>query len=508
MKDWIPSFSKDERTDRSLDHSIKDGITYSLMTGAGESYFSAFAVFLKATAPQVALLASLPPLLASFCQLAAVAIGQKTGARKNIVVFGALVQASALLCIAVLPLVMSSFSFTHLLTLVIAYFSGAHLGAPLWGSLMGAIVPEQVRGRFFGTRTRLSSVASFSALILAGLILQFFDQLSFTAAGFSSIFVLGVLARLVSAWHLFQLHDPPHHHAIEGDVSNLFNRAFFRGQRKFLRFSLFFATMQGAVAISGPLIVIYLLRDLHFTYLELTINTAASVLVQFLVLSRWGRLSDLFGNRIILRVTGFGITVVPVAWVLSTDFYYLLLVQALSGLLWSGFALSAANFVYDLTDQQKRAGLMAVHAVLAAVAIFVGATLGGLLAVVMPRELVLGDFRVEWLTAIYGVLLISAALRFMVAFTFLPKLDEVRPVRRMSYHGLLFRVTRFSPVSGVIFEVVNRINRPESEELPAEADSRSGNNADGHDDNTEIDAGNKLDNNSGNAGDRKPDNTP
>jgi MFS family permease len=461
----VPTFSKDPQTEKSLRHSIKDGVAYSMMTGSGEGYFSAFAVFLKASAPQVALLASLPPLLASFFQLFAVYLGQHFKARKSIVVVGALLQAVALFSIALLPVFYREVPFAFLLLLVVIYYSGAHLGAPLWGSLMGAIVPTNVRGNFFGTRTRFSSIASFSALIVAGIILQIFDFNELTRWGFTVIFLLGVVARVVSAFHLQQIHDPPHQAPIAGDVTSLFQRGFLSGQSRFLRFSLFFALMQGSVAISGPLIAIYLLRDLEFSYLELTINTAASVLMQFLVLQRWGRLSDLFGNRIILRTTGFGIALIPLTWMLSTDFYYLLAVQALSGLLWSGFSLSAANFVYDLTEQDKRAGLMALHAVVAAIGVFVGATVGGVLAVLLPNEIAMFGLEFSWLTAIYGVLVISALARLIVALTFLPRMAEVRDVRRMSYSGLLFRVTRFSPVSGVIFEVVNRRpRRPAAEQ--------------------------------------------
>jgi MFS family permease len=97
------------------------------------------------------------------------------------------------------------------------------------------------------------------------------------------------------------------------------------------------------------------------------------VLVQFLVLSRWGRLYDLFGNRIILQLTGFTI---PILWIVSANFYYLLAVQALSGLVWSGFSLSASNSVYDLTSCNKRAGLIEMYGVLAAVYVFGGASLG------------------------------------------------------------------------------------------------------------------------------------
>lgn len=426
------------------------------MTGACDSYFGAYAVFLKATTPQIALLASIPPLLASFSQLFGVWLGQRTGVRKGIIVIGALLQVTALVMVATLPDLVPDLAFLLLLISVIFYFSGPNLGAPLWGSLMGAIVPSAQRGRFFAYRTRLASVASFSVLLVAGGVLQLFDSLSLTYGGFLAIFLIGGVARLVSAWHLNQIHDPPHARAVEGDVVNLFTVRFFRGQRRLLRFSLFFALMQFAVAFSGPFVVVYLLRVLHFSYIELTFNTAASVLVQFLVLSRWGRLADLFGNRIILRLTGYTIPFIPFVWVLSTDYWYLLLVQALSGLVWSGFSLSASNFVFDVTPQEKRAGLMAAHSVLANVAVFCGASLSGYLALHLPTSITIGSFHYAWLTVFYDAFLISAVLRGAVALLFLPRLEEVRSVRRMNYTGLIFRVTRFSPISGVIFDIVSR----------------------------------------------------
>ena len=454
-----PAFSKDDRVEKSLRHSIKDGVAYSLLTGSSESYFAAFAIFLKATAPQVALLASLPPLIAAFFQVFAVFLGQHTGVRKQIVVFGAVVQLLALGVIAAVPALFGSSSFSYLLGFVVLYFVGPNLGSPLWGSLMGALVPEASRGRFFATRTRLSSVASFSALLAAGLILQAFDYLEMTYYGFIAIFSIGVIARLVSTWHLSKLYDPPHDYAIDGDVVSLFQRSFFTGERFFLRFTTFNAFMQGAVAISGPMLAVYLLRVLDYSYIQLTINTAASVLVQFLVLSRWGRLSDLFGNRIILQLTGFTIPLLPVLWILSSNFYYLLAVQALSGLVWSGFSLSASNTVYDLTSRSKRAGLMATHGVLGAIFVFVGASLGGWLAVSLPAEITVFSWSQSWATPIYGVFVFSAIARLSVALVFLPRLKEVRDVRSMTHQGLFFRATRFSPITGLMFEVVARRTR-------------------------------------------------
>ena len=40
-------FSKDPVVDKALRHSVRDGMAYSVQVGAGETYFSAFALFLR-----------------------------------------------------------------------------------------------------------------------------------------------------------------------------------------------------------------------------------------------------------------------------------------------------------------------------------------------------------------------------------------------------------------------------------------------------------------------------
>ena len=62
-------FAKDPAADKALRHSVRDGVAYSVMAGAGESYLSAFALFFKANTAQIGLLVSLPSLIASLSQL-------------------------------------------------------------------------------------------------------------------------------------------------------------------------------------------------------------------------------------------------------------------------------------------------------------------------------------------------------------------------------------------------------------------------------------------------------
>lgn len=458
MKKQRRQYSDDPQTEKSLRHSIKDGVYYSAMTGGAESYFSAFAIFLQSSTTVIGLLASLPPLLASSMQALSAWLGRRLGRRKGIIVAGALIQACCLLPLAALPVLFPDHAGIALIVIVFLYLCGPNLGTPQWNSLVGDLLPVSRRGRFFAERTRLSSVASVSALAIAGLVLEFADQLGNAYWGFVAVFLLAAMARGASTYHLNAMHEPTSKVAVlevPGDLS-LWRRI---RQTPLAKFSLFFACMQFAVAISGPYFTLYMLRDLALSYFEFMTITVASVLVQFLTLNRWGRLSDLFGNRLLLITTGSIITIIPSLWLVSTNYAWLLVVQAISGLAWAGFTLSSTAFVFDLTPAENRATLFAAHNILAAFAVFLGAGTGALLAGIVPAQFVLLEHEIEVLTPLYGLFLASCLIRLCVAVVFFPILREVRRVRPMSMGGLIFRVTRMHPVSGLIYDLVGR-SRP------------------------------------------------
>jgi len=456
------AFSRDPQVDRSLRHSLKDAAAFAVMTGSGETYFSAFALFMKATTPQIGLLASLPPLLASFVQLLSAWIGRLTRRRRSIILTGAGIQAASLIPLAVLPILFPTAAVPILIICVVIYHGGANLVTPQWSSLMGDLVPERRRGRFFALRTRLTSATTFASLLTAGVLLHALSQHGLTAGGYVTLFLVAALARVVSWYHLSRMFDPPGHvAAIELPVGR---RSWSRLRHSpFVRFSAFFALMQFAVAIASPFFTVYMLRDLHFTYLQFVANTATTVLFQFLTLARWGRISDVFGNRLILATCACVIPFLPILWTLSTNFWYLIVLQALSGLSWAGFSLSAGNFLYDLVAREKRATYMAVHNVIASTGIFGGAILGGYLGTIIPGEISLLGRTLVLVSPLYGVFVVSTVVRLLVVVSLVPRLKEVRAVRPLSVRQLIFRVTRLNALSGLFFDIIgSRPGRPDS----------------------------------------------
>ena len=437
------------------------------MFGAGESYLSAFAIFLKASTPQVGLLVSLPGLLASFVQLFSAWLGKQTGQRKTIILFGASLQAATWLPIALLPMFFPEFAVQLLILAVIAYQAGAHLAAPQWGSLMGDIVPERRRGRFFALRTKVVSLVTLLSLAVGGAVLHQFDGGGYTYVGFLVIFGVAMAARWVSVYHLAKMHDPPGHTvAMEVPLGESWLQRLRQSQ--FVRFSMFFALMQFSVAIASPFFSVYVLRDLEYSYARFMIYSSTSVLVQFLTLNQWGRISDVFGNRRVLSVTGVLLPVMPLLWLVSTDFWYLLFIQAVSGLAWAGFTLSASNFLYDLTVRERRTTYLAIHNVLAAVGIFCGALLGGYLGLALPERLELFGLTWAWVSPLLGVFALSAIARTLVLLLLLPRIREVRRVRPISFTNVIFRVTRVNALAGLMFDIVGTKPKPARDPVPEE----------------------------------------
>jgi MFS family permease len=446
-------FSKDPVVDKALRHSVRDGMAYSVQVGAGETYFSAFALFLRATAPQIALISTLPLLLASSAQLFSAWIGGYVG-RRRLVLLGCALQTLLWVPILLLPALFSGYAIPALLVLLVLYHSANNLAAPQWTSIMRDLVSERRRGRYFAHRTRLMTITTFVSLVLCGLILHELDTGGRTYFGFVLIFLIAFVARTISVYHLTFLYEkPPTTTAPDMHIEHWWRSLLSTGA---IGFSVYVALMNAAVGISSPFFTVYMLRDLQLNYLQFTVLTGTSVLCQFLMLTTWGRIADVYGNRLILIVTSISLPVVPSLWLLSDDFWALLLFQALSGLSWSGFTLSVGNLLYELVPQTRRAAYVAFHNVGTAAGVFAGAMLGALLEVMLPaRGVLLGESTIS--SNLLYLFIISGIARAILAALLARRVRELRkPRRTISAPALVLRVTGLNAMVGFIYDFIGR----------------------------------------------------
>ena len=452
-------FARDPQGNHSLHHSINDGMFYSMMVGAGEIYFTAFALFLKVTAAQVGLLSTLPPLLGSFAQLISVWINRRIKVCKPIILAGVTTQACLWIPFLILVLIRPEQPLLPLLVLLTLYYGAAHLAVPTWTRLMGDIVPERRRGRYFAYRNRLTSIVTLISLVLAGMVLHLFDTAGSTWAGFAVIFGIAFFTRLVSANYIRKMHEPVVHISELENPGTVLNTIL---RSKALWFTLYFVLMQMAIFVAAPFFTVYMLRDLHYTYVEFMINTGTTVLMQFTTLKMWGRAGDIFGHRSVLIITGLTIPFLPLLWVIHDNFWFLIVAQIISGLAWGGFNLSCGNLLFDLVPPAQRVTYVAVHNVLVAAAVFLGGLIGITLMQYMPANPTwFGDQSIA--TPLLALFLISTLLRLLVAGFFMQRLRQQGKVYRPRLRReFIFRMTRFNDFMGLMVDFVTE-TRPNKE---------------------------------------------
>lgn len=462
---------------KNLQFAVRDGLFFSVMSGVGESCLGAFAIFLKASNPQIALLASLPQLIGALFQFISVRLLNYLKSRKRIILYGVTGQALAWLFIVSTPLFSERRAVSWLIASVIVYSILGSFANPAWNSLMGDLVHSNRRGRYFGRRNGVMSIAAFASLCFAGILLHQAEKLGRVGFGFGILFLIAFIARLLSAYCLSHMSEPKYTPRAEDHFSVW---QFLRNGRKtnFGRFVLFTALIHFSVQVSGPFISPYLLRDLNFSYLQFMCSSAATVLAQFLTLHTWGRFGDQFGNKKVLTMTGVLLPILPLFWLSTTNFYLILAIQIFGGITWAGFSLSMGNFVFDAVTPAKRAQCIAIYNSANAVGIFLGASLGGNLSRWLPNRIEIGFFRLSLVSNLQLLFFFSAILRLIVSMKFLPMIREVRDVKPFGAKDLFVAIAQMRPISGLKFNrftlgrerassVLKEIRRPRpKKELP------------------------------------------
>ena len=437
---------------RTLRLSQQEAVASATMTATGDNFFNAFAIHLQASAMQMGALTAVPQLFGAWMQLLSIWIGARLP-RKQLVAAVAAFQAVVVAAIGWIATQNLNHPTVWLIVLAAVYSAALNLIQPHWRAWMGSIVPPRRRGAFFSLRTRLTMVSSLLIFIAGGGMLTLCAQQGNPGLGFALLFAFAALGRACSSTLLWKMHDPePHsedqsHRVLRESLRQLVSALREPG---FRHYTFFLSGMMGVVAISAPFFAVHMLNGLGFTYLEYSINAAASIVTQFLMLGFWGRFSDRHGNRVVILLTGSILPALPLLWLVSPNFYYLLLVQIVSGAAWSGFTLSTSNFLYDLRPHRTGfAAYAAVQASITAGVVFVGGLTGGLLAAYAPRLVTLMP---DWLapsSPLFLVFATSAAFRVLVIAWFIPRAQEPQVRRRPGSLKLIYRISKFSPLSGI-----------------------------------------------------------
>ncbi|MBF0254081.1 MAG: MFS transporter [Candidatus Omnitrophica bacterium] len=425
-------------TRRNLDISWREGIPANVMLAVMDYYLIPFALFLGASPFEVGLLVAVPHLLGSLSQMVASRVVRMAGSRLKFLVIGATIQGLCLVPMGMLAFRAFEGRLGVLILFAVVFRVSANLTGTAWGSLMSEYLPEEKRGRFIGWRSRIVGAAGVAGMVTAGLLLYAAKQVSL-AWGFAILFGFIAACRIWSASFFRRMDDLPMEFRPEHQFTFVEFIRRFR-QSNFVKFTLFVASITFATQMAAPHFVGHMLNNLQFSYLQFMTAEIMVVVAGLISFPLWGNLADRVGNARVLKTASLLIPAIPVLWLLSGNFYYLVAVEFVSGFIWAGFNLASANFVYDAVMPAKRVRCLGYYNFMIGIAVFLGAVSGGFLAEHLPAI---------WGHRILTLFALSAGLRLASNLFLSGKFREVRVrTQAVSSTDLFFRVLGIRPVAG------------------------------------------------------------
>ncbi len=418
----------------SLKYSFLDGVFASGMNGFTQDYFTPILLHLGGSARAVGILSSLPNIVASLVQLRSSSMVNIFKSRKLMITRFVFVQALMLAAIAAMILFQST-TIILFIIFVILYSSSGAIANPVWSSMMADLIPENKRGKYFGWRNKVLGIIVTVCSISAGIMLNNIKK-EYVSYGFVFLFSCAFVFRIISWIYLKKMYDPEIKHDPPGEFSLARIYGRFKAS-KFARFALFVPLLTFSVNMASPYFAVLMLKNLNFSYLQYSMVNIAAGLTGCLIMERWGKLADSIGTVIVLKITSPIIALLPLLWIINQNVFFLMGIQIISGFVWSGFNLSASNFIYDAIPPEKRVRYISYFNVFNGLMASAGAFIGGFIIQYLPPL-----FSYNILT----LLVISYVLRMSIVLIFSFKLQEVRTVKKVSANEVFARMIGIKPL--------------------------------------------------------------
>jgi hypothetical protein len=367
---------------------------------------------------------------------------------RRLIFVGGIGQTLCWIPLFALPLLFSEHGAWWLILCIVLYVALGNLTVPAWNSLLIGLVDPQSRGTYFARRFQMTSLTSFLALGAAGAVLNIGERWGLHWSGFVLVFSIAAIARALAT--RCQLATARGISASLPEAPGGFRHFLLRAATPDLRrFLLFSSLMHFSVFIAGPFFVVYMLQDLHLSYLQYAGWMSAGILAQFLTLKPWGQLSDTYGNKAILRLTGFGVPLLPLLYLISDAYSFLLMVNFLGGATWAGLSLGLQNYVFDSVRPEERTRGVAVANTVNATGWFLGAMAGSWLATVVPSQIQVLGITVQPASKLPFLFAISGLLRLLVSLSLLGSFHEPRTVRLPLQRHIVWELPLLKPLIGL-----------------------------------------------------------
>jgi hypothetical protein len=410
------------RLRRSLRASTAEGLGAELVAAfAGPTVLAGWALHLGATPLEVGMLGALPQLaqLAQFpSALATSALG-----RRRVAIAAVGLSRQALLPLALLPLLGLGGAGARTLLLGVAAAAAVLgvLGNNAWTAWMGELVPESMRGRFFGRRTALCTVGGTAAGVGVAHLLDTAASRGTADLALSLLAGASCLLGLLTTVLMSRQHDPPGAPAPRPTLAAALRPVRDPEARGLLAYQL---AWNASVGLGGGFFTFHLLHNLRAGFTVAAFHAAASAGARILAAPAWGKALDRFGARPVLAACSFAAAGLPLVWLATAPgrLWPIAIDALVGGMAWSGHGLATFSLPLSVAPRRDRPFYLAAFAMAGGTAYALATWAGGGLCAALPRAVAtLGAVGGHGLELVFAL---SAAGRFASAFLSLRIAEE------------------------------------------------------------------------------------
>ena len=379
-------------TVRNLRYFWLDGLFSAISENFYLGYVALFVLAFGANNGQVGILTAVANLLGAVSLFPGARLTERVGRRQPVIVWSAGgLGRLVLLGLAAVPFLTNQPSLAIILIILLnglRSFMGS-LANPAWTAMVADLVPDFLRGNYFGRRNIAMGLAALVVAPLAGRIINLgngFAGLDFL--GYQAIFLFSFLFGMVSTISFRRIVEPP---AAEGA-----GRAHQRGDlRRALRANPAFLGLIAsafiwnmALQVAGPFFNVYLVAELDATTAMVGLVASVSSLTALFGQQFFGRWLDRKGAVWVIMVSGLFIPGLPLAWIFITEPWHVGIINTFGGFLWAGYNLANFNLLLTLTPDEQRPRAVALFQTAVFSSSVIGPILGGYLADVFSYQLI------------------------------------------------------------------------------------------------------------------------
>ena len=407
--------------ERNIRYSYLDGMLYCVMMGATIPYLGLYILRFNGPPELVNLITAVQPIITCIFTLLGTAYANSFQRKKVLLMPPSVAVRLLVLVIGFIPfLPAKTHAWAFFIMWGVLYIPWAYCGLT-WSPMMCNIVPEERRGRFFGTRNALTGFTTLLGTFLTGIALAKFDYLP----AFTGIFTVSAICTLISFYFLAQHIEPVDWEPgedktkLRSDNSRMFELDWKGNLQPFTdpEFGRIFNLCCLAVfvfhigySMAIPLFTLRQIEQLGFG--NSTVSTIATLSSLTALIGSYvgGYFSDRWGFRyVLLCSTGLAL-IPPLIWAVTDQLFWLYSASMLWGFTGNAYMICFLYMVLRVSPFKNRSRFLGMNTVIGNLAGALGPLLGMVL-IKIPAIDIQGSLICATVIMFAGVIISSVLVR-------------------------------------------------------------------------------------------------